>query len=77
LAALEAAGRLTTYFTVTREERDWQGRRGRISEALLREALPTSAATCLVCGPPQFNDDARTLLMQLGVDDSRVLTEKY
>jgi hypothetical protein len=41
LAALETAGRITSYFTVTREEKpEWQGRRGRISEALLREALP-------------------------------------
>jgi ferredoxin-NADP reductase len=77
LAALEAAGRLTTYFTVTREERDWQGRRGRISEALLREALPTPDATCLVCGPPQFNDDAGRLLQKLGVSEARILTEKY
>jgi len=77
LAALEAAGRLTTYFTVTREEGEWQGRRGRISEALVREALPGPEATCLVCGPPQFNEDARALLMKLGVSESRILTEKY
>lgn len=76
-AALEATGRLTTCFTVTRDESDWQGRRGRISEALLRDALPSADATCLVCGPPQFNDDVRTLLMKLGVSESRVLTEKY
>jgi ferredoxin-NADP reductase len=77
LAALEAAGRLTAFFTVTREEREWQGRRGRIAEALLREALPTSDATCLVCGPPQFNEDASRLLLKLGVAESRILTEKY
>jgi ferredoxin-NADP reductase len=76
-AALEATGRLTTYFTVTREEQEWQGRRGRISEALLREALPTPDVTCLVCGPPTFTEDARALLMKLGVDEARVLTEKY
>jgi ferredoxin-NADP reductase len=76
-AALEAAGRLTTYFTVTREEREWQGRRGRISEALVREALPGPEMTCLVCGPPQFNEDARALLLKLGVSESRILTEKY
>ena len=46
-------------------------------DELLREALPTPDTTCLVCGPPQFNDDARWLLMKLGVSDSRILTEKY
>ncbi len=76
-ASLEAAGRLTTYLTVTRDEREWRGRRGRISEDLLREVLPSPDATCLVCGPPQFNADAKSLLVRLGVDESRVLTEKY
>ena len=44
LAALDSAGRIATYFTVTREEKPgWQGRRGRISEALLNEALLATA----------------------------------
>jgi ferredoxin-NADP reductase len=78
LAALEAAGRIVTYFTVTRDERvEWQGRRGRISEALLKEALPSEAAICLVCGPPQLVADSSSLLMKLGVNEDRILTEKY
>jgi phenol hydroxylase P5 protein len=76
LAAVEAAGRLTTYFTVTRDEQSaWPGRRGRISEELLREALPSDAAVCLVCGPPQLVADATVLLEKLGVRE--ILTEKY
>ena len=60
LAALESAGRIASYFTVTREESSgWQGRRGRISEALLTEALPSTESTCLVCGPPQLVNDTR------------------
>ncbi len=78
LAALETAGRITSYFTVTREEKqEWQGRRGRISEALLREALPSTTATCLVCGPPALVSDTRSLLTRLGVDSERILTEKF
>jgi ferredoxin-NADP reductase len=78
LAALEAAGRVASYFTVTREENsEWQGRRGRISEVLLQEALPSTEATCLVCGPPQLVSDTRALLAQMGVDESRILIEKY
>jgi NAD(P)H-flavin reductase len=78
LAALETAGRITSYFTVTREEKtEWQGRRGRISEALLREALPSTTATCLVCGPPSLVDDTRALLATLGVGVEQILTEKY
>ena len=78
LAALETARRITSYFTVTREERaQWQGRRGRISEAMLREALPSAAATCLVCGPPALVNDTRSLLTKLGVSDERILTERF
>jgi NAD(P)H-flavin reductase len=78
LAALESAGRISTYFTVTREETpDWQGRRGRISEELLREALPSIDSTCLVCGPPQLVNDAVGLLVRLGVSAEQVLTERY
>ena len=77
LAALEASGRIASYFTVTREEdSQWRGRRGRISEALLTEALPSSDSTCLVCGPPQLVNDTRSLLMQMGVSETRILIEK-
>jgi len=78
LNALETAGRITTYFTVTRDDKaDWPGRRGRISEALLAEALPSPGSTCFICGPPQLVTDATTLLVKLGVPRDRVLTEKY
>ena len=78
LAALETAGRITSYFTVTREEKPaWPGRRGRISEALVSEALPSTAATCLVCGPPSLVNDTRSLLTKLGVSHERILTEKF
>lgn len=76
LAAIEASGRIVTYFTVTRDEQtSWPGRRGRISEALLKEALPSTDAVCLVCGPPQLVTDASGLLQKLGVRE--ILTEKY
>ena len=78
LSALESAGRITSYFTVTRDERvDWIGRRGRISGEILKEALPSKESICLVCGPPQLVSDASDLLVKLGVDRGRVLTEKY
>jgi NAD(P)H-flavin reductase len=78
LAALETAGRITSYFTVTREDpTDWRGRRGRISEALLKESLPSADSICLVCGPPQLVSDTRSLLTQLGVSNDRILVEKY
>jgi ferredoxin-NADP reductase len=78
LAALESSGRIASYFTVTREEKaEWPGRRGRISEALVKDALPSIDSICLVCGPPLLVSDARSLLLTLGVADDRILVEKY
>ena len=77
-SALESAGRIATYFTVTREESlDWQGRRGRISESLLKEALPSTDSICLVCGPPELVNDTRSLLQTLGVSADQILVERY
>ncbi len=72
------AGKISSYFPVTRDESpDWQGRRGRISEALLTEALPSTDSLCLVCGPPQLVSDTRSLLEKLGVGADQILVEKY
>lgn len=77
LMALQSSGRLAVYFTVTRDDGGWQGRRGRIDEALLKEALPSPESYCLVCGPPQLVNDASLLLRKLGVTDEQILLERY
>jgi ferredoxin-NADP reductase len=77
LDALATAGRIAAHFTVTRDDGTWPGRRGRIDEALLKEALPSLQSLCLVCGPPQLVADARALLRKLGVGDERILIENY
>jgi ferredoxin-NADP reductase len=78
LNALQAAGRIRVSYTVTRDEGlDWQGRRGRIDEALLRDTLPSADALCLICGPPQLVNDATRLLESIGVPANRLLTERF
>ena len=78
LDAMAQAGRITAHFTATRVDAgSWDGRRGRIQEDLLRLALPSLDAHCLICGPPQLVNDARGLLRQLGVNEARILTDHY
>ena len=77
LDALRVAGRIRAYFTVTRDPGPWSGRRGRIDEALLRDALPSPRSHCLICGPPPLVADTQQLLRTLGVSDDRILTERY
>ena len=76
LEALQIAKRIDMHFTVTRDEK-WTGRRGRIDQELLKDALPSAGAHCLVCGPPQLVSDATALLRALGVDASRIQIEHY
>ena len=77
-SALEAAGRISVFLTVTRQERPgWPGRRGRISEALLAEALPSTDALCSICGPRQLVNDTSALLQKLGVGADQILIDKY
>lgn len=78
LDALAAAGHITLRLTVTREESGaWSGRRGRIDEALLAEALPSRDAACLVCGPPALVSDIRACLGRLGVPGDAIVVERY
>ena len=77
LETLQREGKLSAYFTVTREGGDWKGRRGRIDETLLREALPSPRCYGLLCGPPALVAGAAAILRSLGVDDDRIRTENY
>lgn len=77
LDAMAKAGRITLALTVSRPDGLWDGRRGRIDDALLKDALPSIDACCLICGPPQLVSDATALLSKLGVKQERILTERY
>lgn len=77
LDAMGKAGRIKLFLTVSRQDGVWGGRRGRIDASLLKGALPSIEACCLVCGPPQLVSDATGLLAKLGVKPERTLTERY
>lgn len=77
LDAMARAGRISLFLTVSRPGDEWDGRLGRIDEALLTTALPSLEACCLVCGPPPLVSDATRLLLRMGVASDRVRTEKY
>lgn len=69
---------VSVHYTVTRDEAGaWGGRRGRIDAALLRAALPSPDACCLICGPPALVTAAQDLLRGAGVAAERILTERY
>jgi ferredoxin-NADP reductase len=57
----------------------WNGRVGRVSEALLTDAAwaPSLSPTVFVCGPTGFVETVATALVALGHDPARVRTERF
>ena len=74
----ERAGALELHLTVTRQEADWPGRRGRIGrehfEAVLHDARRT---VCVLCGPAALVEDASVMLGTLGVPEGSVHRERW
>ena len=72
------AGRLELHQTVTRNDGDWQGGRGRIGRAHFEAVLHEPRHTlCFVCGPPLMVHEAMITLEELGVPRDAVRTEQW
>jgi ferredoxin-NADP reductase len=79
LAALVGPRRAVT-LTLTREPSPgWQGRRGRVDDALLAEVgwPPSVGPRCYVCGPTAFVEAVAGELVDLGHDPARIRTERF
>lgn len=74
----ERAGQLEVHLTVTRQQVEWHGRRGRIGrehfEAVLHDAAHT---VCVLCGPSALVEDASTVLAALGVAPDAIHRERW
>ena len=65
-------------FTITRaEESEWDGHTGRIDAELVRAAQISSDSLFFICGPPDMIRDIIAMLVELGVDGSRILYEQW
>lgn len=74
----EARGLLEFHPTVTREDDDWSGGRGRIGrshfEAVLHDRMDT---LCFICGPAPLVSEAVATLSELGVPRGAIRTEEW
>jgi nitrate reductase (NAD(P)H) len=60
-------GRCRLVYTLTQPSDGWGGRRGRISEGLIREhVVPGEEAMVLVCGPEALEESVRRILLAQG-----------
>ena len=78
LRAYEADGRLEFHPTVTREEGEWSGGRGRIGRSHFEAVLHDRADTlCFICGPLPLVTEAVATLSELGVPRAAIRTEEW
>ncbi|MGE0394204.1 MAG: ferredoxin--NADP reductase [Vicinamibacterales bacterium] len=76
--ALAATGQLELHRTVTRDDGDWGGQRGRIGRAHFEAVMHDPGHTlCFVCGPPQMVGESVATLTALGVPDAAILREEW
>ncbi len=76
--ALASAGALELHRTVTRDDDEWEGQRGRIGRAHFEAVLHDPGRTlCFVCGPPQMVGESVTTLTALGVPDAAIRREQW
>jgi len=78
LLALSAEAPLEVHLTVTRDDGTPVGRArtGRVNDALLRAALPSTDAWCLVCGPGGFVQTSITTLREMGIGAEQIVIER-
>ncbi|MBF8267447.1 MAG: hypothetical protein HW388_955 [Dehalococcoidia bacterium] len=66
------------FFTVTRPQGEyWEGRVGRIDREMLREHTLRRESLFYICGPGEMPRQMSELLRGLGVDSSRIKTERW
>jgi ferredoxin-NADP reductase len=77
LEQLAVDKRLRLLLTVTGEEGDWPGARGRIGLLQLDAMLPDRRALCYLCGPPALVEEVPALLRKLGVGSAQIRFEEW
>jgi NAD(P)H-flavin reductase len=64
--------------TATRDVPDrWRGERGRITKAQLMPLMEERPQQCFVCGPKSMVDDVPRILVELGIERSRIRVEEW
>lgn len=62
-------------YTCTRENKEWNGRKERLTE-FLHEYIITNR-DCYICGPPQMDQSIKEKLKELGVKKENIFAEKW
>jgi len=73
---LKKEGKLTNYFTLTREEKETH-ESGRLTKDTLQEQIKNKSAIFYICGPPEFVTDVEVALIDIGIERHKIRKEKW
>ena len=62
---------------LSRTDPTWKGRSGRLTEEFVSPYTDPNSPTFFLCGPKGFRDNARHVLLTLGVTQDRILQESF
>jgi ferredoxin-NADP reductase len=68
------------YFNLTRDEdnNSWKGKKGRIDQEYLKEKISDlTDKHFFLCGPTEFVKNMKQILLELGIDKTRIKQEAY
>ena len=73
---------INIHFTITRTEEaaseGWEGLTGRINKDMIKKIIKDIKKPLFyLCGPPQFVEDLKTLLIEQGVEKEKIKQERY
>jgi ferredoxin-NADP reductase len=78
LVGMARRGEVGLTLTATRDVPErWRGERGRITKALLAPLMDERPQECFVCGPAAMVDDVPRILVELGLERSRIRVEEW
>jgi len=78
VTAMRRKAGLRVLLTATRDApASWKYGRGRLNQSRLASLIETPETMCFVCGPPPLVEDVPRSLMNLGIEEGRILTEIF
>lgn len=78
LVGMARRGEIGLTLTATRDvPANWRGERGRITKPLLAPLVEKRPQQCFVCGPAAMVDEVPRLLVELGLERSRIRVEEW
>lgn len=78
LVGMARRGEIRLTLTATRDvSQRWRGERGRITLAQLMPLIEERPHQCFVCGPAAMVDDVPRILVELGIERSRIRVEEW